>query len=275
MCCGILCSVQVAKKIAPGLFGPSSVSWRVNRESILLLGGGRALLMQLAHPAVAAGVDEHSDFRQDPVRRLLRTLELSLALTFGTREEALASARMINRAHLRVRGKGYSATDPTLLLWVHATLIDSALVTYEAFVRPLAPADRAAYYDEARSIGALLGVPEPTYPRDIIAFDEYVREMPATVARVGDRARWVAAQVLRPPIARLPGALFYPSAAITAGLLPRGLREAYRLPWGLPERLLFKAALHTVPWLVALAPGRLRNVPGSRRSRDIKLIPQL
>src|SRR5215472_8467350 len=96
------------------LFQPDSVTWRVNQEPALLLGGGRALLMQLAHPGVAAGVAEHSDFRQRPVERLLRTLELTLAITFGTRTEALNAAHQINVVHQRVRGNGYSATDPRL-----------------------------------------------------------------------------------------------------------------------------------------------------------------
>src|SRR5437899_9749022 len=98
------------------LFRPDSITWRINQEPALLLGGGRALLMQLAHPGVAAGVAEHSDFRERPLRRLLRTLELTLALTFGTRERAMAAARQINGVHRRVRGETYSATDPDLLL---------------------------------------------------------------------------------------------------------------------------------------------------------------
>src|SRR5690242_3398354 len=117
-------------RVPQSLFRPDSVTWRINQEPALLLGGGRALLMQLAHPGVAAGVAEHSDFRRRPLDRLMRTLELTLALTFGTRAEALAAAQQINAVHQRIHGNGYSATDPRLLLWVHATLIDSALVTY-------------------------------------------------------------------------------------------------------------------------------------------------
>jgi len=121
--------------------GPGSISWRVNREAALLLGGGRALLMQVAHPLVAAGVAEHSDFQRDPLARLNRTMELSLALTFGSREEVRAAARQINRTHERVSGIGYQALDPELLLWVHATLIDSALLSYRTFVGPLTTAE--------------------------------------------------------------------------------------------------------------------------------------
>src|SRR5438552_1035879 len=113
----------------PGLYSDDSVTRRVNRENILLLGGGRALLMQLAHPKVAAAVDEHSDFRSQPIRRLRRTIRMTMAIVFGDRETALAAARSVNQAHGRVRGEGYRALDPDLLRWVHATLVDSAPVT--------------------------------------------------------------------------------------------------------------------------------------------------
>src|ERR1700694_4081279 len=92
--------------------GPGSISGRLNREAALLLGGGRALLMQVAHPQVAAGVAEHSDFERDPLARLDRTMELSLALTFGTLAEVRGAARQINRTHERVIGAGYQALDP-------------------------------------------------------------------------------------------------------------------------------------------------------------------
>src|SRR5207237_1133110 len=137
---------------SPWLFPPGSVTWRLGRESCLLLGGGRALLLQVAHPGVAAGVAEHSDFRSRPLDRLLRTLGLTLSLSFGNRPQVLRAARTINRTHDRVRGDGYHATDPRLLLWVHATLIDGVFVTYEAFVRPLEREEREAYYAEAQVV---------------------------------------------------------------------------------------------------------------------------
>src|SRR5258707_11955495 len=128
--------------VRAGLFREDSITRRVNRENILLLGGGRALLMQLAHPKVAAGVDEHSDFRTHPVRRLRRTILMTMAIVFGDRETALAAAHAVNGAHARVRGDDYHALDPQLLLWVHATLVDSALVTYATFVQPLTERER-------------------------------------------------------------------------------------------------------------------------------------
>src|SRR5205809_350419 len=110
----------------PGLYADDSITRRVNRENVLMLGGGRALLMQLAHPKVAAGVDEHSDFRKRPVYRLRRTIRLTMAIVFGDRETALAAARSVNRVHQHVRGESYSALDTDLLLWVHATMVDTA-----------------------------------------------------------------------------------------------------------------------------------------------------
>ena len=108
-----------------GLFGQGSEAWRLNREAMLLLGAGpRALLLQIAHPAVAAGVAEHSDFRADPWRRLAATLRSYLTIVYGTTAVARAEIRRLNALHRAVVGPGYSARDPELALWVHATLID-------------------------------------------------------------------------------------------------------------------------------------------------------
>ena len=251
--------------MAQRLFHPTSVTWRINQEPALLLGGGRALLMQLAHPGVAAGVAEHSDFRQRPLTRLIRTLELTLALTFGTREEALAAARQINAVHQRVRGRGYSATDPRLLLWVHATLIDSALVTYEAFVAPLAVGDRETYYQEAKLMGGLLGLANARYPATLAEFDRYVAAMVASDELCVDaRARELAKAVLRPPLRRVPPPAFRPVEAITAGLLPERLRQEYGLRWGRLERFGYASARVGLPRALRVVPRRFRQVPPAR-----------
>jgi uncharacterized protein (DUF2236 family) len=252
------------------LYQPDSVTWRVNRESALLLAAGRALLMQLAHPAVAAGVAEHSDFRRRPLARLLRTLQLSLALSCGAPEETQEAARTINRVHRRVHGSGYRATHPVLLLWVHATLIDSALTSYSTFVRPLQVAEREAYFQEAKRVGPLLGLLEAAYPLHLAAFDDYLRstlEGPELV--VDARARALAAAVLH-PLRMVPGVAWFPFQAVTAGLLPQRLREAYGLPWALPERAFFAALARTLPPLLPLLPAPLRTVPQARvaASRD-------
>jgi uncharacterized protein (DUF2236 family) len=228
------------------------------------LGGGRALLMQVAHPKVAAGVAEHSDFQDDPLRRLNRTLELSLALTFGSRDEVDAASRQINRTHERITGAGYRALDPELLLWVHATLVDSALLTYRTFVGRLSGAEAEDYYQEAKPIGTLLGIPASRYPRRLADFDAYVESMLAGPVQPDETGLRLAALVLRPPIRRVPRAFFAPVEAITAGLLPEGLRRAYGLRWGGPSRAAFNAARAAVPRLLAATPEGLRVVPPAR-----------
>jgi len=244
--------------------GPGSISWRVNREAALLLGGGRALLMQVAHPLVAAGVADHSDFQADPLRRLNRTMDLSLALSFGSSEEVRAAARQINRTHERVTGAGYHALDPDLLLWVHATLIDSALLTYRTFVGPLDGAEAEAYYQEAKPIGALLGIPKSRFPTSLADLDAYLATMLAGPVQPDETSCRLARLVLRPPIRRVPRARFAPVEAITAGLLPEGLRRAYDLRWGGPSRALFRAARAMVPRLLAATPEAIRVVPPAR-----------
>jgi uncharacterized protein (DUF2236 family) len=241
------------------------VTWRVNRESVLLLAGGRALLMQLAHPAVAAGVDEHSDFRQRPLARLLRTLDLTLTLTFGSRKEALAAAQAINRVHQRVRGVGYSAAEPNLLFWVQATLIDSAVLAYETFVGRLQAQERDEYLAESQTIGRLLGVPPEVFPPDFPAFQRYVAAMlSGNELEVDGRARELGATVLRPPVRGVPAAAWAPFQAVTAGLLPASLRAAYGLPWGRRQKLLFTGARWSVPRLLPLLPPALRTLPPAR-----------
>ncbi|HEY4909853.1 MAG TPA: oxygenase MpaB family protein, partial [Methylomirabilota bacterium] len=154
-------------------------TWKLHREVVLLAGWGRAILLQLAHPMVAQGVADHSGFAEDSwgrVGRLRRTLAAMLALTFGTPEESAGAAAAINRIHDRVHGQlaeaagpfassaKYSAHDPALLAWVHATLLDTFLITYERFVAPLTPAERDRYCREASIAAPRLGVPAHVLP---------------------------------------------------------------------------------------------------------------
>jgi uncharacterized protein (DUF2236 family) len=246
----------------PGLYADDSITRRVNRENVLLLGGGRALLMQLAHPKVAAGVDEHSDFRSHPIRRLRRTILMTMAIVFGDRETALAAARGVNQVHARVRGRDYRALDPDLLLWVHATLMDTALVTYETFVEPLLPREREDFYQEFKLLGELLGIPRDRFPDRLRDFDAYLDAMVMSgVVRVDQRARDLARLVLRPRLRLVPGPAMIPFEVVTAGLLPAGLRSQYRLAWGAGQQRAFRLAVRTVPRIVALTPPLLRVWP--------------
>ena len=245
-----------------GLFAEDSITRRVNRENVLFLGGGRALLMQLAHPNVAAGVDEHSDFRIHPIRRLRRTILMTMAIVFGDRETALRAARTVNQVHGRVQGNGYRALDPDLLLWVHATLADTALVTYEVFVRPLNPREREDFYQEFKLLGELLGIPRDRFPDTMCAFNDYMEAMMTTgPVRVDQRARDLARLVLRPSWRLLPRPAMIPFEVVTAGLLPETLREQYGLAWGSGQRRAYKLAVSALPRLVAITPAVLRVWP--------------
>jgi uncharacterized protein (DUF2236 family) len=272
--------------VDPGrsLFAPDSVTWRVHREAILLLGGGRALLMQVAHPLVAAGVSAYSDFRQDPLRRLRRTLDLMLTLVFADGASAVRAVRAIEQAHARVRGvldhdagpfrRGtrFDAGDPALLLWVHATLVDSALAVYERLVAPLSPAERAQYYGDSRVVTRLFGVPDGRVPSTPAAFEAY---MTATIdgpeLAVGDAARAIAEAVLHPSVPLFLRPAFGAAPFFTAGLLPPALRARYGLTWDARrERALDAWAAFTRRLLPAL-PARYRLTRQARAALSLHL----
>jgi uncharacterized protein (DUF2236 family) len=220
----------------PGLFGPTSVAWRLDREAMLLLGAGpRALLLQIAHPAVAAGVAEHSDFRDDPWRRLDGTLRSYLRIVYGSTPVARAEIRRLNALHRGIRGAGYAARDPALSMWVHATLVDSTLAAYRAWLAPLPPGDAERFYAEMRPIGAAFGVPDDANPPHLEAFQDYLATMigPDGPVHVSPTARELAQVILHPP---LPGpfqALPVPSALYdwalwpSLELLPTSVRAEY------------------------------------------------
>src|SRR5262249_12520785 len=201
------------------------------------LGGGRALLMQVANPGVAAGVAEHSDFRKRPLHRLLGAPELTVGPPFGAREGGYATGRQVKRLPQQGRGARRPAPDPRPLLWVHAALIDSALVTFEAFVGPLSDVERQTYYQESKLLGGLLGLPNSTYPPSLADFNAYLKGVLAGDSLVVDaRARELAQAVLRPPLRRVPNLTYWPLEAVTAGLLHWRLRAAYGLRAGRGER---------------------------------------
>jgi len=259
----------------PGLFGPHSILWRVNRESAVTLAGTCAILMQFAHPKVAAGVRDHSRYQVDAAGRLRRTLDLTLAIVFGPRESAMQAVRAINARHRSVRGPGYSATDPELLLWVHATLVYSAIRGYRALVGPLTDAEADQYYQDTKEIGVLLGIPRALYPQRVEAFEAYLQGMiDSREVAVGQDARRMADLVLRPSFRGVPRLAFAPLTVITAGLLPSRLREGYGLKWGRAQRAAFAACRAALPRVVAIAPGPVRLLPPARLAyRRLRLVP--
>jgi uncharacterized protein (DUF2236 family) len=147
-----------------GLFGPRSVAWRLHREPALLVGGLRALMVQALHPLAIAAVADHSNYREDVWGRYARTSNYVVTTIFGTTRQARALGARVREVHRpirgidRVTGRPYAADDPDLLLWIHATLVESFLAAYRRFVRPLTAADADRYVLEMVRQAELVGL---------------------------------------------------------------------------------------------------------------------
>jgi uncharacterized protein (DUF2236 family) len=237
---------------------------------MLLAGGTCALLLQIAHPAVAAGVAQHSAFREDAFGRLRRTLHSSMSVVFDPEEQAAHSIRRINAVHRRVAGvvpetgEPYDAHDPELLFWVHATLVDTALRVHDRFVAPLSESDAEAYHAEARRVAILLGVPASRLPATVADLRAEMAELIArgTVA-VSPTARALSRSILYP--SRFPPRFIWDLGhLISVSLLPPTIRRGYGLSWH-PAR---ERAVRRVAWLtrrtLPLLPDALRAMPQAR-----------
>jgi uncharacterized protein (DUF2236 family) len=266
-----------------GYFGPESVTWRVARERALVLGGGRAVLMQLAHPLVAAGVGQHSAYASEPWARAFATLDLTQRTVFGTRREAREAARHVNRLHAGVTGTldvpagayvastSYRARQPDLLLWVFATLVDTARYMYPLVVGPLSEADWETYYQESKRSVRLLGLPEKRIPPTLADLDVYVAEMlnnDALAATLAAHA--VARAVLRMPVPFVLRPAFALGGEATIGWLPERLREIYGLTWDDRRQRLLDAGMAGLRRVLPAVPAVLRyNVWAQRAYRRV------
>ncbi len=223
-----------------GILGPRSIAWRLGGDLAVFLGGGRAALLQLAHPQVAYAVEHHSRTRADVVGRFQRTFRNVFAMAFGELEGAFIAARRVHQIHTRVRGElpitigtwqagtPYHANDADALRWVHATLVDTVIVVREWLDGALPPAIKDAFVIEQNRFAALFGIPRDRLPgswRDHVA---YMRRVVPTLA-VAPCAREMAAFLLgrlergaQPPLGRL-------AEALTAALLPPDLSRAFGL----------------------------------------------
>lgn len=241
------------------LFPPDSAIRRIGGESVLMLGGGRALLMQVAHPVVAAGVRGHSGYETEPWRRLARTMSALYSIVFGTLEDADRVGALTRSVHAHVPG----ADEPGAQLWVHATMVDTGLTMYETFVGPLAAHDREAFYDEMKIVAHTFGVPEGIVPPSLAEFRDYEQ---ATLERleVGDDARAVARTILAPPVPLVLGPFVRALNLVSVGLLPEQLRRAYGLRWTRPHAVALSLHARSVRTLLPAAPGLLRAVEPER-----------
>lgn len=260
----------------------SPAARRINGERLALLGWSRAILLQVAHPLLAAGVAEHSGFRAGPVaaaRRLQSTVKAMLGLTFGTDEEHRRVVAHILSIHRRVNGTlrepvgifpagtPYSAEDPALVLWVHATLIESTLLAYRAAVGDLDDRDADAYCAEAASVAVDLGAVPGQVPTSLVALDAYLRSMRTSGAlAIGPDARTVANALLAGPLARLAAPAGWLNRLVTAAWLPDDLRAAYGLPWSARRARHFARAMRLCRAARRTLPDAVMRWPEARRS---------
>jgi uncharacterized protein (DUF2236 family) len=254
-----------------GIFGPHSVTWLVNRESALFLGAGRALLLQLAHPWIAAAVAHHSDAFADPLGRFQRTFSAVFMMVFGTLDQSLDAARRLHHRHAAIRGTlpaqagPFAAAEPyyanalPALRWVYATLIETALIAYALVLRPLSQGERERYYAESRLFAGLFGIPSSCLAPDWSGLSEYCETMiQSSTLTVTEDACAIAHRLLAGGDSRLALPAAY--RAVTAALLPDRLRDAFGLNYGETERATEREFISWARRIYPLLPSRLRYV---------------
>jgi uncharacterized protein (DUF2236 family) len=242
----------------------------VAREGALLAGGARAILLQVAHPAVGRGVAEHSDFAGRPLDRLRATLTYVYCVTFGTPVEIETVAAQVTAAHRRVTGAGYRATDPELQLWVAATLYDTAILLYEELFGPLDPAVADRVYEQYAVLGTALQVPAQLWPPDRRTFRAYWEHM-IHMLEVCDEARWVARDLLSAEHAPLFLKAAMPlNRFLTAAWLPEPIRSQYGLSWNDGQQRAYDILKFVGAPVYRLLPVPLREAPKTWYLRDMR-----
>jgi len=260
--------------------GVGSVAWRIHREIVILLAWGRAILLQFAHPLVARGVADHSPFRTERwgrFHRLYRTLDAMLRLTFGTAEEAERVARRINGIHDRIHGRlgeaaaglpegtPYSAHDPALLKWVHATLLESHLLVYELYVGALTPEEKDRYCAETTGMESLLGMPEGYLPRSLAGLQDYISgTLGSGEIAVTDVARELGREIVSLGLPRVARPLTWVAELPTIGLLPPAIRDAYGFRWGPRQEKALHISARVIQSALPFVPSALRCWPRAR-----------
>lgn len=219
-----------------GLFGPSSVTWRVHSEPCTLIGGLRALLIQALHPVAMAAVSQHSDYRTDPWGRFRRTSDYLVTTVFGSTEQAQASARKVRAVHRRVSGfdgvtgRWYRADDPDLLLWVHAVQVDSFLTAYRRYAARLDDREADRYVREMVLAAELLGLAAEDVPATLDDLKAYLQGMDPVLC-LTPAAKEGMRYVLSPPLPLPARPLWALASASAVALLPPRVRSLYGLRW--------------------------------------------
>jgi uncharacterized protein (DUF2236 family) len=254
-----------------GIFGTESLTWRIDREAVIFLGAGRALLLQLAHPWVAAAIAKHSRTFADPIGRFHRTFGTVFTMVFGSLDQSLAAARQLHRRHAGIsgnlgeavgpfeKGSAYHANEVAALRWVHATLVDTALMAHDLVLPALTIEECERYWAESRRFAALFGLTPADLPPDWASFAAYDEAMAQSdILTVSPAAREIVGQLffggrwwLRPP-------RWY--QALSVRMLPERLREAFGLSFDTRDRAAADRALARIRRVYPMLPARLRYV---------------
>jgi uncharacterized protein (DUF2236 family) len=244
-----------------------TVSWRVNGDPAPFLGASTALLLQVAHPLVAAGVAQHSDFQSDPWSRLYRTLDTVLKVVFGSPDQVRRMQRRLASVHRPVQGfaadgRAYDARDPSLGMWVWATLVHTGLLAYERVYGELCATERERFYQETKLFAQASGVPPELCPTSWAAFityyDHVVEEELERTPECLEVAR-ATFVVPSPPVLRHLGS--WANRWTAAALMPPRAREIYGLRWNDRREHAFRRFLRVYGALMRLLPRRARELP--------------
>ena len=257
--------------------GPDSLVWQLGGQWTALLGGGRALILQVGHPVVATGIEQFSDYRHNPWKRLVGTLDLYLRTVFGGPDEATRAGADLRTLHRRIKGHDsdgnrYHALAPEPFAWVHATLVDSLIEMIDRFHRPLALAEREQIYAEMGRVGRLYGLRAQDLPTNWADFEAYRDDMIARRIVVSETLRQVVESVLHlppPPMVPLPEAAWrvvsWPGAQlsglITLGTLPPVLRDRLGLSWTSRQDRALRLAETAISRTFPRLPRRVRLMP--------------
>lgn len=267
---------EIERRDAVRPLGPDSLAWRITGDRRLLLAGGAALVLQVAHPAVGAGVDQHSDFLADPWKRLDDTLQAALRYVFGG-QRALDEGRRLRELHKDIQGVDfngakYHALTPETYFWVHATLFYAVVRVNRTFDYRLTEPQRARLYSEWRQLGGVLGIPDRVMPADLAEFDAYFADMVAhrlsgnaTVRQVLDSLS--LREIGPPPLWYVPNVVWAPARPLgrtvlqlgTVGLLPPELRDRLDLRWSERDERRLRAMATALRAAAPLAPAKLRH----------------
>ncbi|WP_410658411.1 oxygenase MpaB family protein [Amycolatopsis sp. lyj-112] len=273
-----------ARTSKPAPLGPDSVAWQVVGDRRLLLGAGTALLLQVAHPVIGAGVHDHSNYTEDPWGRLDRTIDSLLSQVFGG-QESIAEAERLREMHKAFKGidhhgERYHALNPEAYWWVHGSTFWTTVRMHEVFVHALSREEKRRFYTEWRRLGLILGLREHHMPSDLEGFEVYFDDAVANRLEDNHTVRELLDSITMrdtpaPPWWFLPETLWRPVrpaggnvlTLCAIGLLPTVLRERLGLKWtDVDERRLRRLGAVTRK-AGARTPARLRLYPQAYRAQ--------